>query len=155
MLRLNLSLLISWRYFLMKKFKMRTGPIINLHLYLSPSRLLILSLKQFVKVVPLSRIGFLSFKWKFIPQWLDRNETGHHKSYSCCSSMQFSTKDQDSDLHGASCAQLYKGAWWYKSCHISNLNGLYFYGQHASHADGVNWFTFRGLYYSLNALRWK
>ena len=34
-------------------------------LSLSPSRLLIPSLKQLVKVVTLSRIGFLSFKWKF------------------------------------------------------------------------------------------
>ena len=33
-------------------------------LSLSLSRLLISSLKQFVKVVPLSRIGFLTFKWK-------------------------------------------------------------------------------------------
>ena len=35
-------------------------------LSLSLSRFFILSLKQFVKVVPLSRIGFVSFKRKFI-----------------------------------------------------------------------------------------
>ena len=69
--------------------------------------------------------------------------------------MQFSTKDQDNDLRDRSCAQLYKGAWWYKSCHWSSLNGLYFNGQHASHADGVNWLTFRGLYYSLKRTEMK
>ena len=69
--------------------------------------------------------------------------------------MQFSTKDQDSDQFGTSCAQYYKGAWWYKGCHISNLNGLYLNGQHASHAEGVNWFSFRGLYYSLKRTEMK
>ena len=69
--------------------------------------------------------------------------------------MQFSTKDQDSDPHSASCAQLYKGAWWYKSCHASNLNGLYLNGQHASYSDGVNWNTFRGFYYSLKRTEMK
>ena len=69
--------------------------------------------------------------------------------------MQFSTKDQDSDLHFASCAQLSKGAWWYKDCHASNLNGLYLNGQHASYSDGVNWNTFRGFYYSLKRTEMK
>ena len=70
--------------------------------------------------------------------------------------MQFSTKDQDSDQFKTSCAQRSKGAaWWYSSCHKSNLNGMYFNGQHASHADGVNWFTFRGLYYSLKRTEMK
>ena len=74
---------------------------------------------------------------------------------SYCSGMQFSTKDQDSDLYGASCAQIHKGAWWYKHCHKSNLNGLYFNGQHASRSNGVNWFSFRGFYYSLKRTEMK
>ncbi|KAK3101749.1 hypothetical protein FSP39_006105 [Pinctada imbricata] len=37
----------------------------------------------------------------------------------------FSTKDMDNDQSTASCAQKYKGGWWYKSCHMSNLNGEY------------------------------
>ena len=69
--------------------------------------------------------------------------------------MQFSTKDQDSDLNNASCAQLYKGAWWYNNCHASNLNGLYLNGQHASYADGVNWATLRGHRYSLKRTEMK
>ena len=47
------------------------------------------------------------------------------------------------------------GAWWYKHCHKSNLNGLYFNGQHASRSNGVNWFTFRGFYYSLKRTEMK
>lgn len=40
--------------------------------------------------------------------------------------MQFSTKDSDNDVvRGISCAVTYQGAWWYKSCYKSNLNGLY------------------------------
>ena len=39
--------------------------------------------------------------------------------------MQFSTKDSDNDLHGDSCATGSQGAWWYKQCYESNLNGRY------------------------------
>ena len=62
----------------------------------------------------------------------------------------FSTKDRDSDSNGHdNCAIAYSGAWWYKICHESNLNGLYHSGSHASYADGVNWLTWKGHYYSL------
>jgi len=38
----------------------------------------------------------------------------------------FSTKDKDSDTYGAgNCAVVHQGAWWYKSCTQTNLNGLY------------------------------
>ena len=82
-----------------------------------------------------------------------RNERRQHKFYSYSSQMQFSTKDQDSDLSSASCAQLFKGAWWYNECHWSNLNGLYLNGQHS--AEGVNWITFRDHHYSLKRTEMK
>ena len=63
--------------------------------------------------------------------------------------MPFTTKDQDSDSEGGNCAITFKGAWWYKDCHHSNLNGLYLRGNHSAEADGVNWIHWKGYYYSL------
>ena len=60
--------------------------------------------------------------------------------------MKFSTKDQDNDY---SCAVKSKGAWWYKKCHASNLNGQYLVGKMYSFGDGVNWRSFKGHQYSL------
>ena len=65
------------------------------------------------------------------------------------SGSKFSTRDQDNDAHSGSCAQSHKGGWWYNTCHLSNLNGLYLSGNHASYANGVNWKTWKGYHYSL------
>ncbi|XP_066293706.1 fibrinogen-like protein 1 [Branchiostoma lanceolatum] len=70
-------------------------------------------------------------------------------------SMFFSTKDRDNDAATADCSQIYKGAWWYKDCHQANLNGLYHAGAHQSKADGVNWGTWKGYYYSLKRTEMK
>ncbi|XP_007521569.2 ficolin-1-like [Erinaceus europaeus] len=58
----------------------------------------------------------------------------------------FSTKDKGMD--SSRCAQVYQGAWWYASCHLSNLNGHYLGGAHHSYANGINWNSWRGYNYS-------
>ncbi|VDI41720.1 Hypothetical predicted protein [Mytilus galloprovincialis] len=56
--------------------------------------------------------GFGNLKTEF---WLG-DSLKHHNNRP------FSTKDKDST---ADCADQYKGAWWYGTCHHANLNGLY------------------------------
>ena len=57
----------------------------------------------------------------------------------------FSTKDKDNDdRFYDNCARHYKGAWWFKSCFESHLNGVYY--QHGSHnnyfvRNGIQWNT--------------
>ncbi|XP_069097567.1 ficolin-1-B-like [Pleurodeles waltl] len=67
----------------------------------------------------------------------------------------FSTKDQDNDSSAANCAGLYKGGWWYGGCHHANLNGLYLGGTHTTYADGINWSTGKGYYYSYKTCEMK
>ena len=70
--------------------------------------------------------------------------------------MKFTTKDVDNDVDAhKNCAQKYNGAWWYKECHYSNLNGHYLAGNITSFADGVIWYHFKGHYYSLKTSEMK
>ena len=65
----------------------------------------------------------------------------------------FTTIDNDNDLApNDNCATLYKGAWWYDSCHASNLNG-YNYGTNDSipYGTGIIWYSFNGHYTSLKS----
>ena len=69
--------------------------------------------------------------------------------------MAFTTRDQDNDIFNGNCATDFKGAWWYEACNLSNLNCLYYKGNHSSFADGVNWLDWRGQYYSVKRAEMK
>ncbi|XP_052760931.1 tenascin-R-like [Mya arenaria] len=73
-------------------------------------------------------------------------------SLSYHSGQPFSTYDRDNDAHSTNCAAVYKGAWWHKSCHQSNLNGEY--GNDA-YGTGLNWLTFSTYNKSLKSVEMK
>lgn len=67
------------------------------------------------------------------------NSLSYHRNFP------FTTKDRDHDKcrkscssYNGTCAAKYHGAWWYKSCHRSNLNGKYLGPTGNSHA-GMVW----------------
>ena len=55
----------------------------------------------------------------------------------------FSTRDRDNDdRFYDNCAEHYHGAWWFKSCYESHLNGIYYHrGTHNSYfvRNGIQW----------------
>ena len=57
--------------------------------------------------------------------------------------MMFSTKDRDNDKNNGwpNCAKQWKGAWWFNSCHYSNLNGQYL-KEDARSWSGISWYYF-------------
>ncbi|KAK6484670.1 tenascin-N-like isoform X1 [Huso huso] len=58
----------------------------------------------------------------------------------------FTTVDRDNDIALSNCAFAHRGAWWYKNCHLANLNGQY--GQ-TTHSVGVNWKPWKGHEFSI------
>ncbi|VDI25388.1 ficolin [Mytilus galloprovincialis] len=80
-------------------------------------------------------------------------DAGDSLSYS--NGMKFTTFDKKNNPYTwyGNCAVYFHGAWWHKTCHNSNLNGGYLAGDHATFADGINWYTWRGLKYSYKSTR--
>ena len=73
-------------------------------------------------------------------------------SLSYHNGLQFSTKDKGPSKK---CAPKYFGGFWYGSCHVANPNGKYLNGPHKSYADGIEWKTWKGYYYSLKKVVMK
>ncbi|KAK3764048.1 hypothetical protein RRG08_046517 [Elysia crispata] len=56
--------------------------------------------------------------------------------------MGFTTYDQDNDISGhRNCAVRYKGPWWHRDCHQSNLNGIW---GATAFGEGTNWLATTG-----------
>mgnify|MGYP000226482362 FL=1 len=66
--------------------------------------------------------------------------------------MAFSTKDKDNDRNGGSCAVTFKGAWWYRNCLRSNLNGRYPRG---GNSGRVTWLDWKNNQYSMKRAEMK
>ncbi|KAL9975445.1 hypothetical protein ACROYT_G012606 [Oculina patagonica] len=67
----------------------------------------------------------------------------------------FSTKDRDNDNSSDTCSIGSKGAWWYNGGGDSNLNALYHHGKHAKGFERVNWYHWKGAYYSVKRAEMK
>ncbi|XP_056599639.1 tenascin-N [Triplophysa dalaica] len=59
----------------------------------------------------------------------------------------FSTVDSDNDIALGNCALTHQGGWWYKNCHLANLNGKLGDNRHSM---GVNWEPWKGHLHSLD-----
>lgn len=53
----------------------------------------------------------------------------------------WTTVDNDNDIALGNCALTHRGAWWYKNCHLANLNGKW---GDTRHSLGVNWEPWKG-----------
>ena len=68
----------------------------------------------------------------------------------------FATRDNDNDYnYSGTCTQHYQGAWWFRSCHYSHLNGQYYHNPNVSRANGIIWRHWKGWYYSLKFTEMK
>jgi len=73
---------------------------------------------------------------------MDQNNSNVMDSLRHHNGMMFSTRDKDQDNYDENCAEIFMGAWWYGSCHDSNLNG-YNYNRgdlpHEYYGKGIIW----------------
>ena len=69
--------------------------------------------------------------------------------------MKFTTKDKDQDERRDNCAIISTGAWWYKNCYDSNLNGKSLSGTHGKDEYSISWKSWKGVDYFLKTVDMK
>ncbi|XP_055887298.1 ficolin-1-like [Biomphalaria glabrata] len=67
-------------------------------------------------------------------------------------SSMFSTPDRDNDAASGNCAGGYQAGWWYKACHMTNLNGHF---DTSVMGKGVIWYSVTTDYDSLSSVEMK
>ncbi|KAL9972077.1 hypothetical protein ACROYT_G018317 [Oculina patagonica] len=85
------------------------------------------------------RVGSESTKYQLTVGSYSGN-AGDSLSYHSAST--FTTMDSDNDDRNDNCAVNSVGAWWYKSCHDSNLNGQYM-GAGRKDSKGIVWYHWK------------
>ena len=68
--------------------------------------------------------------------------------------MQFTTYDRDNDVCSCNCADDRQGAWWFRSCSHSNLNGRYLGPSSGNSHTGMMWWHWK-LFQSLKKSEMK
>ena len=66
----------------------------------------------------------------------------------------FTTKDRDNDDADGNCAIRWHGAWWYRACHDSNLNGKY-RSIGPGDSSGLDWYYWKNSHYSMKRASMK
>ncbi|XP_038059808.1 ficolin-2-like [Patiria miniata] len=70
--------------------------------------------------------------------------------------MPFTTKDNENDIwQGGNCANFFHGAWWYKDCTSTNLNGRYYPYRNVKFNQGIKWNLWVGRKQSLKQCSMK
>ncbi|XP_057187484.1 microfibril-associated glycoprotein 4-like isoform X2 [Triplophysa rosa] len=81
---------------------------------------------------------------------------GAGDSLSGHNGFKFSTFDKDQDAHEDNCAKRFLGGFWYSSCHSTNPNGVYLWGEDATHyAIAASWMTWKNNAVSMKSITMK
>ncbi|OPL33027.1 hypothetical protein AM593_09942, partial [Mytilus galloprovincialis] len=76
-------------------------------------------------------------------------QVGDSLDYS--SNRRFTRLDRDNVDAKDNCARRHPGAWWYKDCMHSNLNGHYYIKTPVGGWNGIIWYHWKGANHSLKA----
>ncbi len=67
--------------------------------------------------------------------------------------MKFTTKDSDNDASANNCAINRNGAWWYRNCFDTNLNGYNYNSKTAPEFKGILYWHWKRYEHSLKSVR--
>jgi len=83
--------------------------------------------KKYIAAYDNFKVGSQDEDYKLHVSGYDPLESTIQDSLKVQNGSPFTTFDRDNDAWSdQNCAQVYKGAWWYKACHATNLNGWNF-----------------------------